>query len=171
MRPKTFGRALGIGVRVAGKALLTDSASPQKNAGAPTPEAIAAHQAAQQAAEAARLARVRAAGERGRHLGTHLGTNLGQGTRGVAKGTRNFGRAVWNPFALATSVLWLEITGMFFALFALFFAQHAFAVRTNYLAGPNHQRFLLYVALTLLFLYFSVTSFLRARQKSRKRPA
>jgi hypothetical protein len=153
MRPRTFGRAVGIGLRVAGKTLLRDGQQ------AKTPDA------AQQAREQAlRQTRVRAAGERGKAVGT----GIGQGTRGVARGTRNFGRAVWNPFALASGVLWLEITGMFFALFALFFAQHAFALRANYRLGPDHERLFLYAGLTLLFVYFSVSSFLRARQKSRK---
>jgi hypothetical protein len=148
MRSKTLGRALGIGVRVAGKAILQDKPV--------SPEAA-------RAARQARLEAVRAAGVKGRVAGTALG----QGTRNVGRGTRNFGRAVWNPFAQATSVLWLEITGMFFALFALFFAQHLYELRAAWRSGPEHSRFLLYAALLALFLYFSVSSFVRASRKTR----
>jgi hypothetical protein len=148
MRSKTIGRALGIGVRVAGKAILEDKPL--------SPEAA-------RAAEQARLEAVRAAGVKGRVAGTALG----QGTRNVRRGARNFGRAVWNPFAQATSVLWLEVTGMFFALFALFFAQHLYELRLAWRAGPEHTRFLLYAALLALFLYFSASSFLRASRKQR----
>jgi hypothetical protein len=150
MRSKTFGRALGIGMRVAGKAILEDKPL--------TPEAA-------RAAEQARLDGVRAAGVRGRATGAALG----QGTRNVRRGAGNFGRAVWNPFALATGVLWLEITGMFFALFALFFAQHLYELRLAWRSGPEHLRFLLYAAMVALFLYFSATSFLRASRKQKRR--
>ena len=137
-------------MRVAGKALLEDKPL--------SPEAA-------RAAEQARFEAVRAAGQRGRQVGA----GVGQGTRKLAQGSRNFGRAVWNPFALATSVLWLEITGMFFALFALFFAQHLYELRGAWRSGPEHLRFELYTALLFLFLYFSASSFVRARRKQKPR--
>jgi hypothetical protein len=149
MRPKTFGRALGIGVRVAGKALLEDKPL--------TPDQ-------KRAAARARLEAVRAAGERGRIAGA----SLGQGTRNLGRGARYFGRAVWNPFALASGVLWLEVTGMFFALFALFFAQHLYELRAAWRSGPEHLRFGLYAALLALFVYFSASSFVRARRKQKQ---
>ncbi len=150
MRPKTLGRALGIGVRIAGKSLLQEKPLP--------PEAI-------RAAEQARVEAVRAAGLRARATGTALG----DGTRRIGHGTRNFGRAVWNPFAMATSVLWLEITGLFFALFALFFGQHLYELRTAWRSGPEHLRFVLYAVLVAAFLYFSASSFLRASRKQKRR--
>ena len=157
MRSKTFGRALGIGVRVAGKALLEEKPLSPK---------------AKQAAEQARLQAVRQAGERGRAAGTTLGVStrkLSHGTRNVAQGSRNFAHAVWNPFAVASSVLWLEITGMFFALFALFFTQHLYTLRGSWRSGPEHSRFLLYALLVVLFTYFAATSFLRASRKQKRR--
>jgi hypothetical protein len=146
MQSKTLGRALGIGLRKAGGKLL-EPAPPED------PRVVAARQATR-GAEVASAAR--ATGERSRRVATGLG-----------RGTRNFTRAVWNPFALATGVLWLEITGAFFALFALFFAQHLYELRGAWRAGPEHSRFLLYAALTLLFLYFCGSSFVRAGRKQR----
>jgi hypothetical protein len=151
MRPKTLGRALGIGVRIAGKALIEEKPLP--------PAAREARAAAAQA----RAEAVRAAGVRARSAGTALG----DGTRRIRHGTRNFGRAVWNPFAHATSVLWLEITGLFFALFALFFAGHLYQLRQAWRTGPEHLHFALYAGLCAVFVYFSVSSFVRAGRKQR----
>ncbi len=149
MRSKTWGRALGIGLRVAGNKLLAPSA-PE------APEATAARDATRRAEIAAAA---RSTGERSRRVATGLG-----------RGTRNFTRAVWNPFALATGVLWLEITGAFFALFALFFAQHLYEQRgawvQNRPGGRGHL--MLYAGLLLLFAYFSASSFYRAHRKQKR---
>ncbi len=66
-------------------------------------------------------------------------------------------------------VLWLEITGLFFALFAAFFAQNVYKFRQNYAVGPEHTHFLVYAALTVLFTGFTVTQFYKARKKEKKR--
>ncbi len=135
---------------MAGKALLADKAPP-------TPEAA-------RAADQARIHALHQAGKRGRTVGT----GLGKGTRNLHRGTRSFGRAVWNPFAVAAGVLWLEVAGLFFALFELFFVQHLYELRHAWRGGPDHRRFLLYLALCLLFAYFAGSSFARARQKQRR---
>jgi hypothetical protein len=36
-------------------------------------------------------------------------------------------------------------------------------------SGPDHQRFLVYGAVTLLFVYFAFSSFYRARRKERRK--
>ena len=87
--------------------------------------------------------------------------------RAVGVGARNFGRSVWGPFAHAGGVLWLEVTGLFFALFGLFFAQNAYKLRHAWQSGPDHSRFLIYVLVTLTFFYFTFSSFYRARRKQR----
>ena len=88
--------------------------------------------------------------------------------RGVSRGGKSFRQSFFGPFMHAGTVLWLEITGCFFALFAAFFAQNLYVLRAQYAAGPLHQKFVLYGALTLVFLYFSLSSFLRAKKKSRQ---
>jgi hypothetical protein len=88
----------------------------------------------------------------------------------VREGSRRFGRSVWKPFAHASSVLWLEVTGLFFALFTLFFLTNAFRLRAAWRTGPEHQRFLLYSLCAAVFVYFTVSSFYRAaRRKSHPR--
>ena len=40
--------------------------------------------------------------------------------QGLKEGGKRFGEAVWGPFAKLSGVLWLELTGVFFGIFALF---------------------------------------------------
>jgi hypothetical protein len=198
-----FGKALGFGARSAAKALATavDAATapnpagtrsaPQKNAQAAQPPrpsqqsagsdatAASAHGSSaprssvsnpplppvlQSAARTAARATVQArqAGAQTRHA-----------TTAVARGSRRFGEAVWGPFVRLSGVLWLEITGSFFGLFALFVLQSVWQHRADLHQTPMnhtaHQHFLLYCAVALVFLYFTVESFIRAHRRSRKR--
>ena len=149
MRPGSLGRALGIGVRLA-----TQRVAP------PAPPLTPEQQ--------------KARSDKHVHAGKALGRQArtgargaAQGAGGVARGTRNFGRAVWNPFAQASSILWLEISGMFFALFALLFGQHLYSLRGAWRRGPEHAHFLAYAAFAAIFLYFAVSSFSKARRRGR----
>jgi hypothetical protein len=141
MQPDRFGRKLGIGVRVAG-GILRDRA------------AQASHSMQQDAPAMQQQASVYV--QRG-----------AAGSRAVASGAKKFGQSVWGPFAHAGSVLWLEITGLFFALFGLFFAQGAYRLRHAWQSGSDHSRFLIYAVVTLVFFYFAFSSFYRARKKER----
>ena len=87
--------------------------------------------------------------------------------RAMAVGAKNFGRSVWGPFAHAGGVLWLEITGLFFALFGIFFAQGAWRLRHAWNSGPSHTRLLVYAAVAVVFLYFAFSSFYRAHRKEK----
>ena len=69
------------------------------------------------------------------------------------------------------SVLWLEITGLFFAFFAVFFGQNVYKFRNDWKGGPDHIHFIVYSALTVLFAVFTVSQFYRARQKEKKNRA
>ena len=139
MRPERLGRALGIGVRLASQRILPATPPP------PTP-------AERQAASARRV---------------RQGAALGQKARRTKEGGKRLGRAVWNPFASATGTLWYEITGMFFALFAVVFAQHLWSAHSSWHSGPHHRDFLIYALLTGMFAWFAVSSFRRARRRTR----
>jgi polyferredoxin len=80
-------------------------------------------------------------------------------------------RSVWSPFAKFSSVLWLEVTGLFFALFALVTGEQVWkwhaAVRLPPTASAA-QRLYLYTFLFALFGYFTVSSFVRARRRQHK---
>lgn len=85
-------------------------------------------------------------------------------TRNVARGSRSFARGFWRPFAHAVRALWHEITGVFFAIFALFFAQGLWRTRHAWLSGPEHRHFAIYLAITALFVYFSISAFVSSRR-------
>ena len=96
-----------------------------------------------------------------------------QTTTGLAEGGKRFGEAAWRPFVRLSGVLWLEFTGVFFGIFAVFAASGAWKVRgdlretaTNHDA---HMHFLLAAGMALLFGYFCVSSFVRAGRRGRKR--
>ena len=138
-----FGRALGFGTRQAGKALwrAADAAfTPDPNAPARPASSIAP--AAQRAgAQAATLTR--------------------EGKR--------FGQTVWAPVKKASGVLWLEVTGVFFGLFAATAAIELYRHHHDFTAtGPARQHVWFAVAMFVLFGWFTVSSFARARKRSRR---
>ena len=74
---------------------------------------------------------------------------------------------VMTPLRRASRELWHELTGSFFALFAFGFAVGVWHTRSNawsHVVGDRY-RFGLMCAVTLLFGYFSVSSFARARRR------
>jgi hypothetical protein len=87
--------------------------------------------------------------------------------RAVKREGKRFGESIWGPFAHAGSVLWLEVTGLFFGLFGFYFAQNAYKLRHAWRGGSEQARFLVYCAITAVFIYFAVSSFYRARRKER----
>ena len=84
--------------------------------------------------------------------------------RKAAQGGRGFGRAFWKPFSAAGRALWYEVTGLFFSLFALFFAQGLWRQRDAWRFGPEHRHFEIDLVMTVVFLYFSISAFVRSRR-------
>src|ERR1700691_3964111 len=109
MEPKKVGRTLGIGVRVASNMLRA-----RVERAAATSETRNKSVSARPAAAAPVAPSV--------PLGSRVAT--------AKRGAKAFGQALLGPFTHAGSVLWLEITGLFFGLFALFFVKSAYSVRT-----------------------------------------
>jgi hypothetical protein len=74
---------------------------------------------------------------------------------------------VMSPLKNASRALWHELTGSFFALFALSFGIAVWRTRASAMSTiPNDRyRFYGFCAFALLFGYFSVSSFLRARRR------
>jgi hypothetical protein len=140
MEPEKFGRTLGIGVRVASNIARDRAAKAMagKNQPSPPPAAI-----------------------------PRAPIRTGETARAFSQGTRQFGHAFFGPLRRAGSALWLEINGVFFAFFTFFFGQSAYRVHAAWRQGPEHTHFLLYVAFTIVFGWFSLSSFLRARRKQK----
>src|SRR6185437_1453955 len=92
-------------------------------------------------------------------------TQARQTGQGLVRGSKRFGEAVWKPFVKLSGVLWLEVVGVFFGLFAVFGAGWAWKLRGNlHETATNHdahQRFVTCVVMTVVFGYFLVTSFLK----------
>jgi hypothetical protein len=151
MEPKKVGRVLGIGVRVASKMVRERVA-----------EASAAPPAAAQAPPAATPRPAAAPRPR-------PGNPVNR-TAVAKRGAKAFGQALLGPFTHAGGILWLEITGLFFALFALFFVQSVYRVRGSWSHGPEHIHMMLYVLLAAGFGWFSFSSFARAHRKSKRGP-
>jgi hypothetical protein len=72
------------------------------------------------------------------------------------------------PIARAGRALWHEVFGVFFALFAVYFIQGLWMHRAEaLLPGRPRVHLAMDLALAVLFTYFTVSSFLRARKISR----
>ena len=149
MEPKKVGRTLGIGVRVASNMLRER-----------VEKASAAHSAPVETGNGRPVAPPLA----------RAGIKIDSKVAGAKRGAKAFGRAFLGPFTHAGSILWLEITGLFFALFALFFVQSVYRLRAQLWRGPEQAQLLLYIVLAVGFAWFSVSSFLRAYRKSKRGP-
>jgi hypothetical protein len=158
MEPNRFGRKLGIGVRVASRMVKERAA--QANNAASTPQAAPPPRPATPPPPPAQKIPTKNFAEPARRVG--------QSSRRVGEATRRFGKAFWGPFAHVSATLWLEITGLFFALFAVFFGQNAWNTRASALHGPEHAHFLLYALVTLIFVYFCISSFVKAARRGRR---
>lgn len=93
--------------------------------------------------------------------------------QGLAQGGRRFGESFAAQVRRLSGVLWLEFTGVFFGIFALYAGSGAWKLRgdlretaTNHDA---HMHFLLAAGMSSLFGYFCVTSFLRAARRGKTR--
>jgi hypothetical protein len=164
-----FGRALGVGARAAAKTLVTavDAAT------SPDP---AAGKTANSSAGNSKPSGARAAAPQSARVVeqvTRVAAQAIQTTEELNRGGKQLGRSVWNPFIRLSGVLWLEFTGVFFGIFAVYAGSGAWKLRGDLreTAGNHdaHMHFLMAAAMTALFGYFCVSSFLRARKKSQAR--
>jgi hypothetical protein len=89
------------------------------------------------------------------------GQNARQAKGSVARGVGGFLR----PFRRAGSIVWLEVTGVFFFLPVLVFGPNLWRLRASYAQGPDHRTFVATAAVVAVFLYLSTSSFWRARHK------
>jgi hypothetical protein len=158
-----FGRVLGKGARAAARGLY--EAAEAATAPNPNPAPAKPAPAAQpkQAAQPLRQA-VQAAAE--------VTAAYGEQKRHVKREAGKLGKSFLAPFARAGKVLWLEVTGTFFALFTVVFAGNVWkyhaAWRLNATNADAHHRLLGAAVAAAIFGYFAVTSFARARRRERR---
>ena len=173
-----FGRALGVGARAAAKTLLTavDAATapnPSAAANAKPGAAPAATQKAASPSTPAAAEKVEASGARLGQQAMRTTAQVRQAGKGLKEGSKRFGEATWGPFVKLSGALWLELTGVFFGVFAVFAGSGAWKMRGALYETPaNHDarvRFLISVAMAAVFGYLCVSSFVRAGHRSRGR--
>jgi uncharacterized membrane protein YraQ (UPF0718 family) len=146
-----FGRALGQGTREAARALLqaADAAT------APNPGPSAAPTAPRSEPTVPRIA------AQARH-------KVQTTQAGVKAGSRNFVQATMAPVKKASGILWLEVTGVLFAFVAFTAVLEIYRFRSAlHATGDDHRNLLLAVAIFLFFGFCALSSFVRARRKSR----
>ena len=187
-----FGRALGFGARAAMKTLVTavdaaTTANPSdkgSNAGAnggQTPQLRRATDVATQAttgaAQSAGAATARTAPDTAAKRAVSTAARTVTQARGVEQGlrreSRRFGEAMWGPFVRLSGVLWLEVSGVFFGIFALLAVGYLWKLRGEWHLGAanaaGHRSLMGAVIMLALFGYFCVSNFVRARRRERRR--
>lgn len=176
-----FGRALGYGARAAAKTLVSavDAATAENpSARKPTAEAprTASTPPVARYAGAAPTATPAAGTTAVRPLTQVVQTaaktaeRAQAATKAVRRGRKRFGQAALEPVVRLSGVVALEVAGVFFGIFALvglgaIWRLHG-AWRTS---APEHQHLLGAVAMLVVFGYFCISSFVRARRREKRR--
>jgi hypothetical protein len=158
MQPNRLGRILGIGTRIAAEKIRDRAAQAGQAAPAPNRPAV-------EVGAPPMLVGRKALGVAAQILNPRPEAAIADGGRRLARGAGRFGGAMLQPVARAGGILTLQISGVFFALFALFFLSHTW--QTWRAAGWHDRHTEVYAALTLLFGWFTVSSFWRAKRKER----
>jgi hypothetical protein len=147
MRPQSIGRVLGTGLRVAGRIagqrMATAMASSPSPPPSPSPSASVAPAVAEQRSANA----------------SH------RPARPAAGGLRRGASGLLRPFRRVGGIVWLEVTGSFFLLFALAFARALWSIGASWSHAEDRPRFLFVFALMAVFFYLGVSSFWRARKR------
>ena len=164
MKPEDIGRRFGIGVRVAGRIAKqrVEGSSTGASAAAPAAGAVTSAPPPNTVQNNARNNAQPAAWPRPtREQAREHGKTAGRAARAAGRGVGGFLR----PFRRVGGILWLEVTGFFFGLFAVAFGFGAWRARLSYAGGPQHTQFLIAVGLTVVFAYLCISAFWRAGRK------
>ena len=171
-----FGRALGFGARAAAKTLVTavdaaTSPNPSANSSAKAAAGAGKGQPTSHTASSTE-SRATASGARVGQQAARTTAQVRQTGQGLKQGGKRFGGAVWGPVVKLSGVLWLEVTGLFFGIFAVFAGGGAWKSRGDLRdVGVNHDahvHFLLTVAMAAIFGYFCVSSFVKASRRGKR---
>jgi hypothetical protein len=159
-----FGRALGIGARLAAKTAAKTMVSAMDAATAPNPSAET---------NKADTAQVPGARPAMKEHAARTTAQVMQTGQGLKEGGRRFNEAFSGRVIRLSGALWLELTGVFFGIFALSAGLGAWRMRAGLhqtAANPDaHSRFLVAILMTGVFGYFCVSSFIKANRRTRGR--
>jgi hypothetical protein len=151
-----FGRALGYGARHAAQTLKKAAEA----ANAPGPQAPSPHATSPNRQRPTRPVRA-----------SQQVVQTRQRVALSAVHARKLGRSVWSPLAQFSSVLWLQVTGTFFTLLALFLSEGLWKGRhAALLPLQSHAARMFYLQLIafVAFTYFAVSNFVRAHLRGRR---
>jgi len=156
-----LGRALGYGARHAAKTL--SSAVDAATSPSPTPT----RRPAQPASTVTPASALGAVAEAYRTV-----EGAKRQVRNTAKRQAvSAGRSMFAPIKAFSSVLWLQVTGTFFALFAAFMGEGVWKLRANFdapLSSPDAHKLYFHLIVFLAFAYFTVSNFVRASRRERQ---
>ena len=158
MYPRNIGRALGISVRVAGRIAGQRFAAAARPAASATPGATTSgprldiNSVRAKSAVAASGSTIQAQSQT--QTAGHIAA---QTSRGISAGISGFLR----PFRRIGGIVWLEVTGSFFLLFAVVFALRLWQ---NW-SGTSGISKGFAIGAAVVFLYLGVTSFWRAHHR------
>lgn len=153
-----FGRVLGIGTRLAAKTAKAalDAAT------APNPSASQGEGARSPVADS--------------NVGlgdrvTRTAAQVQQTKRGLKQGGKQFNKAVGGRLVRLSGALWLELTGVFFGIFAVSAIAGSWrmraALRETAENHDAHTRFVISLVMAAVFGYFCVSSFVKANRRTR----
>jgi len=87
----------------------------------------------------------------------------------VTQQVKRVGGSAWKPLKKFSSVLWLQVTGTFFAVIAAYLSQGLWAHRGEFKPGSGEGRMYgLHLAAFVVFAYFAVSNFVRAWRRDRR---
>jgi hypothetical protein len=156
MYPRNIGRALGIGVRVAGRiagqriAASAQSAASAPNSANRSVTHVDINSARAQSAVAASTMVAQSQAQTAVRTAAHNNGSLRSGISGFLR-----------PFRRVGGIVWLEVTGSFFLLFAAVFALRLWQNWSG--IGATSRDFAIGAA--IVFLYLGISSFWRARRR------
>ena len=171
-----FGRALGFGARQAVKTVTAavEAATAENPSGKGADKGANTGPAAPRPQERPAAGTTQTATQTTAHKAAHQAAQTvikARGAReGLRRGSRRFGGTAWKTITRLGGVLWLEVSGVFFGLFALFAAGGVWRLRGEWhLNAPGHRKLAVAVAMLAFFGYFCVSNFVRARRRERRR--
>jgi hypothetical protein len=174
-----FGRALGFGTRQALKTLVAaadaaTSENPSVSKGATSSRPAVPEPQLQRPIQMPTQVRTPTPAPAPRaQAATKRAAQVKEIPQGLRRGTKRFGEAMWGPVVRLSGVLWLEVTGVFFGIFALFALGTVWRLRGEWHStatnAASHRNLLGAVLMLVVFGYFCVTSFIRAHKRERGR--
>jgi len=175
-----FGRALGFGARQAVKTVTAAvSAATAENPsgkgadkGANTGSAVPKPQERPAAGttQTATQSTLQTTAHKAAHQAAQTVIKARGAREGLRRGSRRFGGTAWKTITRLGGVLWLEVSGVFFGVFAVFALAAVVHLRGEWhRSAAGHRQLVVALAMLAFFGYFCVSNFVYARRRERRR--